>query len=220
MAIPKTIEFLRQLVCNNNKEWFDANKDQYLEAKKEFEQFTASMIKKAQKVDPDIKELDPKKCTFRIYRDVRFSKDKTPYKNNFGAFINAGGKKSPFAGLYLHVEPDASFIAGGSVPNPKILPAIRTAINENPKQFEKILSSAELKKHFGGLQGEQLKRAPKGFDNDAPHVDLLKFKHYALSHKVEDEFWLEKNLEDNIIDLFEVVQPFNAFVNAGLKKHA
>lgn len=219
MTLEKSLHFLQDLVCNNNKEWFEDHKDVYLHAKKEFESFVAHMIQKAHEVDPDIKGLEAKKCTFRIYRDVRFSKDKTPYKSNFGAFINPGGKKSPYAGLYIHVEPDASFIAGGTVPNPKILPAIRTHINQHPAQFEQILHTPEIEKHFGSLQTEKLKRAPKGFDNDSPHVDLLKYKHYALTHKIEDEFWLAPNCENEIARLFSIVYPFNQFINQGLKKH-
>jgi uncharacterized protein (TIGR02453 family) len=110
MKLEKSLNFLRQLVVNNNREWYHANKEAFIEAKIEFEIFVTLMIKEIKKIDNSIGDLEAKDCVFRIYKDVRFSKDKTPYKINFGAYISKGGKKSPFAGYYMHLEPDASFI--------------------------------------------------------------------------------------------------------------
>lgn len=214
MKLEKSLAFLYDLTCNNNKEWFTKNKSLYLEAKAEFELFTEKLVDIAKKVDDTINVENHKKCIYRIYRDVRFSKNKQPYKNNFGAFINKDGKKSPFSGYYLHLEPDNSFIAAGTFPDPKHLFEIRNHIYQHSTEFKKILSNSRFKNYFEELlQGEKLKRAPKGFPNDFEDVDLLKYKHYAVTYKVEDEFWLSNNLFHKLETIFNVAKPFNMFIN-------
>ncbi|HLO80078.1 MAG TPA: DUF2461 domain-containing protein, partial [Chitinophagaceae bacterium] len=124
------LSFLKKLKKNNNKPWFDANRHLYVEAKVEFEDFVSSLITSYGKHDPAIAHLLPKDCIFRINRDVRFSKDKSPYKNNFGASITSGGKKSPFAGYYVHIEPGAGFVGGGLwQPMPDMLAKVRQEID-------------------------------------------------------------------------------------------
>lgn len=207
----KTLAFLKKLKANNNKEWFDKNKPQYLEAKLEYEAFVEKIIKGLtgfdKKISPDLKGKD---CTFRIYKDVRFSKDKTPYKNNFGASMNPGGKKSLIAGYYLHTEPGASFLAGGVyMPEPNLLNAIRQEIDYNPDDFLKILKSVSFKKYFKGLDEEdKLKSAPKGFDKEHPQIEILKNKHFIVSHPISDKQLTEKNAEKNIIAGFKAMYPF------------
>ncbi len=207
----KTLAFLKNIKTNNNKDWFDKNKERYLEAKEEFEIFVDKLIKGATKFDKRISpELKGKDCVFRIYKDVRFSKDKTPYKSNFGASINPGGKKSLVAGYYLHLEPGASFLAGGVyMPQPDMLNAIRQEIDYNSEAFLKILKSASFKKFFKGLdEDDKLKTAPKGFEKDHPHIEILKNKHFIVSYPLSDKQLMEKNADATILAGFKAMHPF------------
>ena len=216
IQLEKTTEFLKQLACNNNREWFTENKSFYLEAKEEFEGFIREMILLAKSIDPQIDAIDPKKCVFRVYRDVRFSKDKTPYKNHFGAFINPKGKKSPYSGYYIHIEPDASFIAIGTNPDPSVLPFVRNAIFQDAQVFKNILNEKHFKKYFNGIVGDKLKRPPKGFSKDYKDIDLLKHKHYAMAYEVKDAFWNSPKLDESMKTVFEVSYPFNRYLNSAL----
>jgi len=218
----KTIDFLKKLKSNNNKEWFDANKEKYLAAKTEFESVVEKLIKGIHKSDKKISpEMKGKDCTFRIYKDVRFSKDKTPYKTNMGASINPGGKKSLVAGYYLHVEPGgSSFLAGGVyMPEPELLNAIRQEIDYNAAPLLKILNSAAFKKYFTGIDEEdKLKTAPKGFEKDHPHLELLKNKHFVVSHKLSDKQLLDKNFQDTVVSGFKAMQPFLEYLREAVVK--
>jgi uncharacterized protein (TIGR02453 family) len=207
----KILQFLKAIKSNNNKEWFDANKEKYLEAKAEYEVFIDSLLKGIHKFDKKISsDLKGKDCTFRIYKDVRFSKDKTPYKSNFGASINPGGKKSLVAGYYLHIEPGASFLAGGVyMPEPEMLNAIRQEIDYNSAAFLKILKSSEFKKYFKGLDEDgKLKTAPKGFEKDHPQVEILKNKHFVVSYQLSDKQVEDKSLENTILSGFKAMHSF------------
>lgn len=207
----KTFQFLKAIKSNNNKDWFDKHKESYLEAKAEHEVFIEKIIKGLQKFDKKIAaDLKAKDCVFRIYKDVRFSKDKTPYKTNFGASINPGGKKSLIAGYYLHMEPGASFLAGGVyMPEAEMLNAIRQEIDYNTDAFLKIVKAPSFKKYFKGLDDEgKLKSAPKGFDKDHPHLEILKNKHFIVSHPLSDKQFEEKGIETTIIAGFKAMYPF------------
>ncbi|MGZ4044312.1 MAG: DUF2461 domain-containing protein [Bacteroidia bacterium] len=218
----KTIfPFLKQLKNNNNKEWFDAHKDQYLTAKEEFEELVNGVIAGTRKFD---KKIDPtitaKHSVFRIYKDVRFSKDKTPYKTNMGASINPGGKKSATAGYYLHCEPGNSFIAGGVwMPEADILQAIRQEIDYNPKPLLKILNSGSFKKYFKGLdEDDKLKSAPKGYEKDHEHIELLKNRHFIVSHKLSDkEINGSSNLK-TILEGFKAMHPLMEYLRTAQEK--
>lgn len=206
----KTIAFLKRLKMNNNKEWFDSNKNQYLEAKDEFEKLVDNLIQGTNKFDKKISsDLKAKNCTFRIYKDVRFSKDKSPYKTNFGASINPGGKKALFVGYYLHVEQGNSFLAGGVyMPEPPVLQAIRQEIDYNVEPLLKVFKSASFKKYFKGFdEDDKLKTAPKGFEKDHPHIEILKNKHFVVSCKLSDKEMLDKNFERQVLSGFKAMQP-------------
>jgi uncharacterized protein (TIGR02453 family) len=218
----KTIyTFLKQLKNNNNKEWFDLHKDQYLKAKEEHEALIDEVIKGIRKFD---KKIDPsltgKQCTFRIYKDVRFSKDKTPYKTNMGASINPGGKKTMTAGYYLHCEPGKNFIAGGVwMPEAEMLQAIRQEIDYNPKPLLKILGSASFKKYFKGLDEEdKLKTVPKGYDKTHPHIELLKNKHFLVSHELSDKEMNAANNVKTIVDGFKAMYPLMEYLRTAQEK--
>src|SRR6185436_17723592 len=152
MIQPTTLNFLKALKKNNNKEWFDKNKDKYLAAKENVEGFVDELIKSISTFDKGLMGLRAKDCVFRIYRDVRFAKDKRPYKTNLGASISAGGKKAEVAGYYIHIEPGKSLIAGGRwMPSSDHLKKIRQEIDYNGKKIKKILNDENFKKEFGEL---------------------------------------------------------------------
>ena len=206
-----TLHFLKKLKINNNREWFDSNKSEYLASKEIFEEFVSELIKGINKFDKKVSlDLKPKDCTFRIYKDVRFSKDKTPYKNNMSASINPGGKKSNIPGYYFHLEPEACFLAGGVyMPMPDVLKAIRQEIDYNPLPLINVLKSASFKKEFNGLDEEdKLKNPPKGFNKDHAHSEILKNKHFIVSRKFENKVILKKEGLSKTLDSFKAMYPF------------
>jgi len=141
---------------------------------------------------------------YQMPNDFRFSKNKEPYKTHFGAFIAKGGRKSPYAGYYIHFEPDNSFVGGGIYqPEPKLLKSIRTQIFKDVETYKDIINNAEFKKYFPEIFGEKLKTAPRGFPKDFADIDLLNNKHYAVSYGVNNSFWFNKNLIENISDIFD-----------------
>ena len=214
MDLHGTVDFLEKLKENNNREWFQANKRLYDDARGEFEQFIAMLIPVVRGMDSGVDVVSPKECLFRIFRDVRFSKDKSPYKTNFGAFIAKGGRKSPYAGYYLHIEPGASFIGGGAyMPESQYLKAIRNGIFKNVDEYKAIIEGAEFRKFFGGMFGEKLKNAPKGFPKDFADIDLLKNKHYAVTHRVENSFWFSGSLVEEVKEMFSALYGLNRFLN-------
>lgn len=206
-----TLHFLKKLKINNNREWFDSNKTEYLASKEIFEEFVSELIKGINKFDKKVSlDLKPKDCTFRIYKDVRFSKDKTPYKNNMSASINPGGKKSNIPGYYFHLEPDACFLAGGVyMPMPDVLKAIRQEIDYNPLPLINVLKSASFKKEFNGLDEEdKLKNPPKGFNKDHAHSEILKNRHFIASQKFENKVILKKEGLSKTLNSFKAMYPF------------
>jgi uncharacterized protein (TIGR02453 family) len=206
-----TLHFLKKLKINNNREWFDSNKTEYLASKEIFEEFVSELIKGINKFDKKVSlDLKPKDCTFRIYKDVRFSKDKTPYKNNMSASINPGGKKSNIPGYYFHLEPDGCFLAGGVyMPMPDVLKAIRQEIDYNPLPLINVLKSASFKKEFNGLDEEdKLKNPPKGFNKDHAHSEILKNRHFIVSQKFENKDILKKDGLSKTLNSFKAMYPF------------
>jgi uncharacterized protein (TIGR02453 family) len=209
-----SLEFLKKLSKNNNKEWFDKNRPTYELAKINFKEFVNELIISTAKFDSAVKHLESKGCIFRINRDVRFSKNKSPYKNNFGASISPGGKKSFAAGYYLQIQPGASFIAGGmwQPPTPQIN-AIRQEIDYNTAEFKKIIGAKDFKKYFGKLSDEdKLITAPKGFEKTHPEIELLKFKSYITLHNLKDEDVLSKTFLKHSIDIMKAMYPLNLFL--------
>ena len=213
------LSFLKALKKNNNKEWFDDNRKTYETAKKEVQDFTTALIKELSKSDPSIAHLTYKDCLFRINRDVRFSKDKSPYKTNFGIYICAGGKKSMMAGYYLHLEPGASFIGGGLyMPMPPQLAKIRQEIDYNFEEFKKIISAKSFVKHYGGLNegDDKLSRVPKGYEVDNPAAEYLKHKSFIVMKALSDKEILDKTLMPESIKAFQALKPLIDFMNMGL----
>ena len=218
MLSKDVLQFLSDLKENNYKEWFHENKPTYQKVKKEFEQFIAHIIADIAQFDDSVKTLEPKHCIFRINRDIRFSKDKSPYKTNFGGFIVPGGKNAGYAGYYLHIEPGNCFLAGGIyMPPADRLKAVRTEIYENTEDFKKIINDKNFKNHFKEITNEdKLKTAPKGFPKDFEDIDLLRNKHYTVMKPVSDKMIISEKFADEIHETFKALYPFNSFINEGI----
>ncbi|MEL7586695.1 MAG: DUF2461 domain-containing protein [Prolixibacteraceae bacterium] len=213
------MNFLTDLNRNNNREWFKDNQERYEESRDQMLFFTGVMIQEIRKFDPGIPLISPKECLFRIFRDVRFSNDKRPYKTHFGAYISPGGRKADRPGYYLHMEPEKSFIAGG-IWNPEAaaLRAVRMEIHDNPEEFKEILSLDEFKKLYPAIEGEKLKTVPKGFDKDFIEVDLLRYKSYAFATPLTDKQVLNGDLVGYAVHACRQLYPVNRFLNAALDK--
>ncbi|MDP2388140.1 MAG: DUF2461 domain-containing protein [Bacteroidota bacterium] len=210
----EVLKFLASLGKNNNKDWFDKNKKIYTEAKETFKTEVAKIIAACNKFDPAITGIDPAKCLFRINRDVRFSKDKSPYKTNFGAIITPGGKNAEMAGYYVHIEPGKSFIAAGShMPMPDYLQAIRQEIDYNAAEFRKILKAKDFVANYKELVKEgALKNAPKGFEKDNQNLDLLRLKEFIVVKKIADKEILSKTFAADLAKSFKAALPLNSFL--------
>ncbi len=213
------IEFLTQLNLNNNREWFQINKKLYDASKREVESFVDSIIPEIAKYDPGVKFVEAKDCLFRIFRDVRFGKDKSPYKTNLGAWITPAGRKSPGPGYYIHIQPGGSFLAGGVyMPEPDQLKKIRQEIYYNFGEFKTILAEKSFRKYFDGIsEMDKQKLAPRDFPKDFPDIDLLKHKHYTVDHPVADKVIVGDGFRDQTIKTFAAMQPLNRFLLRALK---
>ncbi len=219
MLEKKIMDFLWQLKENNTKEWFESQKEVYQDAKQSFEKFIGILILKIAEFDATVSYLKPKDCVFRIHRDTRFSKDKTPYKTNFGAYIVNGGKKSGNAGYYFHIEPENSFIAGGlHCPVPAALKEIRNEIYRNPHDFVTQIEQNAFKSTFNELWGERLSNLPRGFDKNFQFSELLKLKEYVAFKKIDDNEIFEPQFLDKIVNYFNVTSGFNIYLNKILEK--
>jgi len=201
-----TIQFLEKLKKNNNRDWFQTNKKEYETAHLNVIDFTSTLLERLSAHD-NIETPSGKKALYRIYRDVRFSKDKSPYKNWFaGGFKRAS--KNLRGGYYFHLEPGSVFAAGGFWgPNKDDLQLIRQQIQADPAPLRKILASKSFKAHFGALRGEQLKTCPKGFDKEDPAVDLLRFKQFIVSKEISPSLLTSPKLLGEIEESFLAMRP-------------
>jgi uncharacterized protein (TIGR02453 family) len=219
MISSATFQFLKELKTNNNKEWFDANRSRYAGVKKELESFIETIIAEIALFDKTASQTDAKSCIFRINRDIRFSNDKMPYKTNLGAFVAQGGRKSSFAGYYIHIEPGACFLSGGIyMPSAPVLKAIRTEIAENFDEFKRIIKAPSFVSHFGNeLWGEKLKSAPRGFSADFEGIDYLKYKHYTVIKDEPDTIYTKPGFIKEVRDVFRSLSGFNRFLNTAVE---
>jgi uncharacterized protein (TIGR02453 family) len=210
----KILKFLKAVTKNNNREWFEKNKPTYLEAKELFDDFLEALHKDLLKFDGSLAGLNPRKLAFRIYRDVRFSKDKRPYKTNMGAAFSTRGKMEQEPGYYVHIEPGKSFIGGGLyMPDPANLAKIRQEIDYNAAKLLKILNDKKFKSYYGGLDDwDKLKTMPKGYGKDHPHIELLKNKSFTVTHKFTDAEVTNKNFPRNAAAAFKLMKPFNDYL--------
>ena len=220
MLQPETFNFLNQLRANNNKEWFDQNRKLYDTAKADVLQLLNPLLTGLEQIDPAIaaSQLKVKSCIFRINRDIRFSTDKSPYKTNFGAWFNVGGKKSPSAGYYFNIEPNGSFVADGMyMPDSKVLATIRQEIDYNLTIFEEMLCTPSFDAYFEDLsRAEALIRPPKGYQADNPAIEYLKLKSFTASHPLPDGLLTSPELAETVVKAFAGLQPLVAFLNRAL----
>lgn len=221
MLQKSTIQFLKNIKDNNHKEWMDAHRSDYESAKKDFANLVEKVIAFFGKKDVEIAHLTASACTFRFNRDIRFSKDKSPYKTNFGASINKGGKKAHSAGYYLHLEPGQSFCGGGVwMPESKDLAAVRQEIDYNWEEFQKIINNKNFIKTYGSLSFDseyKLIREPKGYEKDNPAIEYLKLKSFLAIKSLPDKLFLSDNLEKEIVDAFSALQPLIVFLNRAVE---
>jgi uncharacterized protein (TIGR02453 family) len=219
MLHASTLRFLKSLKKNNNKSWFETNKSAYLAAKEDIEHFVLQVIDGLGKTSPGIAPLKPKDCIFRIYRDVRFSKDKTPYKSHMGAYFNSGGKKALTAGYYFHCEPGRNLLGGGIwMPMAPELSKIRQEIDYNFAEWKKIISRPNFRKFFpeGVDGGESLSRPPKGYDEQNPAIEFLKMKNFVVMRTLTDTEIQSKTLLKEALKTFEAMKAFIDFLNGAI----
>lgn len=221
MLQTSTLNYIKKLQKNNNKLWFEENRHLFNEAKDDFEKLVTDIITSFGKVDTDIAPLQAKDCIFRQYRDIRFSKDKTPYKPHMGASFDRGGKKSGFAGYYLHLEPGNKAMAGGGIwmPEAAQLKKIRQEIDYSWDEFQGIINQKDFKKIYGDLaDGEfKLSREPKGYEKDNPAIKYLKLKSLVAIQTLTDDNLVSEDLLQKILFAFTALMPLIKFINRSLE---
>lgn len=216
MQVSEIIRFLSALNENNNREWFAENKSWFESVKKQFDGISRELILKIAEFDEDIKNVEAAECVFRIYRDIRFSHDKTPYKTHFGVFIaSAGGRKSQRGGYYLHLDPAGCFVGVGVwCPPPNLLKALRKSVYDNIDELNEIRHEVEFAKLFTNFfEEDKLKSVPAGFPKDFPDAELLKLKHYLVEYKFDEKLLDSENFIAEIAQIFRTAAPFNKFLN-------
>lgn len=215
----KVLEFLEALSVNNNRDWFHDNRDWYEESRDKFLFVTDVMINEIRKFDPEIPVMSPKDCMFRIFRDVRFSNDKRPYKTNFGSYISKGGRKGVNAGYYFHISPEENFIGGGIyMPPAEPLKAVRSYISTNACELLEIISQPAFKNMYHEMYDDKLKTAPKGFPKDHEHIELLRYKSFIFSHLMSRTDVIGENFIEKMVTAFRLLQPFNQYLNKAVDK--
>ncbi len=214
-----TIKFLKDLKRNNNREWFEKNRKTYEAAKADYLEFVTEVLTELKKKDTTLEGIEAKQCTFRINRDVRFSKNKDPYKTNMGAGISKGGKKMLYAGYYFHCEPGNAFIAGGVwMPMAPELKKIRQEIDYSFEAFNKIITNKKFVAQFGELEKtDALVRPPKGYEETNPAIGFLKLKSFIASSTFTDDDLTSKDLVKKVVAACETLKPLNDFLNTALE---
>lgn len=216
-SLKTTLDFLEDLRFNNQRTWFTENRKQYEQARAAFETLISDLMQRFAPID-DLGKTTVAECVFRINRDVRFSKDKSPYKIQMGALIANGGRKSSGRSYYVHLEPGGSFLAGGVyAPSPQQLLAIRRHIAVHHSELNDILADKDFMHYFGSMQGEKLKTTPKGFDADHPALELLKYKQFLATHQLTEAQVLSDDLVPHILDVFRAMKPFVGFLAEALR---
>ncbi len=210
MIKKSTLDFFKEITENNHKPWFEANRSLYEAAKENYLEFISELLVEIRKIEP-ILEKDLKKYAGRIYRDVRFSKDKSPYKTNISSLIERAHdyKKCPF---YIHIEPEKSFMGGGIwQPEPDLLRKIRQEIDYNSSDFHAIIQKDSFVELFGTLRGDALKRPPAGYEADNPNIELLKLKQYIVQRSFDNDMVLSKHFIPELCQCYKEALPFFAF---------
>lgn len=210
------LSFLHSLSLHNDKIWFDAHKDEYLRAKGTVGDLAVRLIEGIRRFDDTIGPLSVADCTYRIYRDVRFSKDKSPYKTHMGIFVNRGGKKSGYPGYYFHIDGDGGHLlaVGNYFTEPQVLKILREDIELGKGDFRRILENVAP-----GLvldTSQSLKRVPKGFPEDGPDAEYFKLRNFCLVENLDEDFILSPDLPDRLLEVFRTGKPFLDYVNRAI----
>ena len=214
MDIDLIFRFLRDLAAHNNREWFAAHRDYYEDAHRQADLLFAAVMARIASFDPSVARLTLKDCTYRIYRDTRFSPDKSPYKRHFGLFVNPHGKNSEYCGYYLHIQPGECLFAGGNYcPPSKLLRMQRQAVMDNIDEFCAIVEDPAFARYFPTVGADFLKSVPKGFPKDFPKMEYLKCKNYEVDHAVPDDFLRAPDFLDRATDILRQMKRFNDFMN-------
>jgi len=214
-----TRNFLVDLKANNDRQWFDANRARYDEARADFISFIGVLLHEIEKFDPGIAGLEARNCIFRIYRDTRFSRNKTPYKTNFGARILLGGNRNLHqrAGYFMNIEPGNCFLAGGAFrPSTQWINAIRRQIEGNADALRAITAGRKFRAYFDGIEGERLKTAPRGYPRDHPEIELLRHKSFLARHRLCDARVFSPGFLKHAAAVYRALKPFDDFLNAAL----
>jgi uncharacterized protein (TIGR02453 family) len=209
------LDFIKELKENNNRDWFNDNKKRYLESLELFRDLAGQLLDRISKFDPSVGNLEAKDTIFRIYKDVRFSKDKSPYKTHFGCWMAKGGRKSTAAGYYFHLEPGGSFLAAGVwMPPKEQLNLIRQEIQFNPVPYMALINTPAIRENYerGGKE-DMLKKGPAGFPVDFKYLDELKYKHYIWSRNYSDSSILKNNLVQRVAEDYEGLLPLVSYLN-------
>lgn len=214
MNIAGILDFLKLLAANNNREWFQQHKSDYLKIQADFEDLLGAVITRISSFDESIAHVHPSECTYRIYRDTRFSPDKTPYKNHIGGYINARGKKSNHCGYYIHLEPGNCMLAGGSWCMPSaMLRAVRQSVCDNIDEYRSIVEDDAFRKYFPVIGESRLKTLPKGFPKDFPFPQYIQCKDYTVTYHIPDSFFENSDFMDEIVRVFMQLKRFADFTN-------
>lgn len=214
MIQPDTLAFIKDVAKHNNREWFAEHKGRYETAREDVLSFIDKLIPELAATDPAFPaDMPAKKCLMRIYRDVRFSKNKDPYKNNYGTSFRVKGSGMPEPEYYLHIQPGQCFLAAGFwMPEPEVLKKIREEIDYNTSEFLDIIRAKSFSSIFKLSEEDKLKKAPKGYENDHPVIDLLKLKSYIAIYPLKDEEFIEPGIVDKLKTAFRSVYPFVLFL--------
>jgi uncharacterized protein (TIGR02453 family) len=221
MLSKDAIQFIEDLKSNNATEWMHANKKRYENFKKDYHAYIASLLNVMKPLDKSLDILEIKNCTFRINRDIRFSKNKDPYKTNIGMWMSTNKNRKNSPGYYIHYEKGASFIAGGVwCPEPNELKQIRKEIEFFHDDLDKIVADKNFKKEFSAIDRDEnnlLKNAPKGFDINHPAIEFLKLKSFTCSQKIDDSVFGDKNFDTIVSQKLITLKPLNEFLNRALE---
>jgi uncharacterized protein (TIGR02453 family) len=218
MLQKSTFSFLKNLKANNDREWFDAHRKEYAAAKENFESLVQEIHELMLPIEPGLNGQDSKANIFRIFRDVRFAKDKSPYKISFGVVFSRGGRKWEGAGYYLHLQPGECFAGGGMwMPPAPLLKSVRQEIDYDLKGFEKIIQQKEFVKLFGELEGDSLQRPPKGYMPDNPAIEYIKMTSITVGHKLKDADLQSASAAKDVVKIFGTMKPLIEFLNRPLE---
>ena len=215
LDIQRVLTFLRRLRENNNREWFQANRDDFETARADFEDYIAALIAELSQTE-SLAGISPKDCIFRLNRDLRFTKDKTPYKPYMSAYVAPGGRKSRRLGYYVHIQPGNHSMLGGGLhePEPQQIAAWRRSVDRDPASFRKIATAKSFRKYFETVGGGTLKTAPKGYPKDHPHLDLLRLKSVTVSRSISDALVTSPQFLRETLATFEAMRPFLRYLDS------